>query len=157
MACLIKGGCQIIHNKIWQFNLSENLGLNRCENVPVTAKYLLMLMGALKLKLGRKTRPSLLFSPPVSILLLTSLQNSARSLLFGFFAYMVLNHETVRIYLPLRSSLLSSNLMFVSADLVDGQCYEVIQAIFMRQDMLFWDYRCYKTKPHQFTVDYFLD
>ena len=139
--------------------MSENLGLNRCENVPVTAKYLLMLIGALKLKLGRKTRPSLLFSLPVSILLLTSLQNSARSLLFGFFAYMVLNHETVRIYLPLCSSLLSSNLMFVSADFLDDQCYdyEVIPPIFMRQDMLFWDYRCSRTKPHQFSVDYFFD
>ena len=153
MACLIKGVCRIINHKILQFNLSENLGLDCCENVPVTAKYLLMLMGALKLKLGRKTRPSLLFSLPVSILLLTSLQNSARSLLFGFFClYGSQSRDCVRIYLPLCSSLLSSNLMFVSADFLDDQCYdyEVIPPIFMRQDMLFWDYRCYKTKPHQF-------
>ena len=143
MTCFIKGKCQIIHNKIWQFNLSENLGLNRCENVPVTAKYLLMLMGALKLKLGRKTRPSLLFSLPVSILLLTSSQNSALS--FPFFPVGLsltwFSVTRLQIYLPLRSSLLSSNLMLVSADLVDDQCYEVLHAIFMRQDMLFWDYR----------------
>ena len=67
MSCLIKGVCQIIHNKLWQFILSENLGLNRCENVPVTAKYLLMLMGALKLKLGRKIRLSFPPLQPASV------------------------------------------------------------------------------------------
>ena len=106
--------------------------------------------GSLEIEIGEENTPFLPSRPAsVNIAFDILAKQCSLSLLFGFFClYGSQSRDCVRIYLPLCSSLLSSNLMFVSADLVDGQCYEVIQAIFMRQDMLSWDFRCYKTKPH---------